>query len=140
MSIQWAPFTEWFPNFTKDSIPNELKDIKPVPLSQLISNLHRIRNLQSMGSGWPWWVYFIIIAVVISVITIVAILLYAKLRIKFVKNLSAKSEFQGRRHIRSPAVYSAVPTTVGGGENADGLKKSTPLYPSLFLATAPDDA
>ena len=135
----WAPFTQWFPNFTKASIPDELRDIEPFPMSHFISRLHNLRNLKAMKSGWPWWVYLIIIAVVISVVCVIAIFLYIKLRTNLFKSLSAKQKFTGSRHIRPPPIYSAVPTEVGGGENADRETLPTSLYPQLFLATSPGE-
>jgi hypothetical protein len=70
------------------------------------------------------------------VLSVFAIIWYVKLKSKLMGSLPANVL---PKQIIPPPFYSAVPTEVGGSENADRVVNPASLYPRLYLATAPGD-
>ena len=156
----WEPFSYWFPNFTKTSMPPELNSIEHIPIKKLISQIHNPRALKVQKEGWPWYVYFGLVMVVLLVIVCAALFVYIKY-FKMPNNMPHKmptwspsisqdehvrlrAEPREELHIREAPkkLGGEDPIVTGGLISAPGktVQKTnvspTSLYPRLYLAPA----
>ena len=156
----WEPFSYWFPNFTKTSMPPELNSIEHIPIKKLISQIHNLRALKVQKEGWPWYVYFGLVVVVLLVIVCAALFVYIKY-FKMPNNMPHKmptwspsisqdeherlrAEPREELHIREAPkkLGGEDPIVTGGLISAPGktVQKTnvspTSLYPRLYLAPA----
>lgn len=160
----WEPFRLSIPNLTKTEMPKKLKSIQSIPMFDFIETLRSLRTMKH-ESKWPTWLYILIILGPITVLLAIALFVYVKYGDEISACWFAKNEINDK-DIDGPMTYLFAPV---GGSGSPGSAKNTKrdvvtplqtvgmatlpsyqqhqqpgevqrtLYPSLELASAPDE-
>ncbi|VDI59909.1 Hypothetical predicted protein [Mytilus galloprovincialis] len=70
----WKPFHDSLPKFNLTELPKELKNIKEIPMDNLIYQLKNLQTIQE-DSSFPNWVYNVIYLVISLLLGIVIFIL-----------------------------------------------------------------
>lgn len=116
----WEPIYDILPNFSKISIPEELREIKEIPLDHLIMKLGEHRPVNFTSKEWPIW-SFLLVGVVIFIVFITAVILY-RLYGKRIKTFwLARKGVNGEKETKiSDPGYSAVTQSTSMDSTARG--------------------
>lgn len=96
----WKPFHNSLPKFNLTELPKELKDIKIIPMDNLINRLQNLQRID-VSSKFPNWVYSLIYFV-IALLVGVAIFICCKCRKRLRLPCSAKREGGERKNDFAP--------------------------------------